>query len=52
MRDLLCLLPRWVKHRLFELAPHTGKKTLEQSDAQQRLDANLFRRVSLGLPVS
>lgn len=52
LRDLLCLLPSWPKHRLLELAPAYWKNTLEQSDAQQRLDANVFRRVSLELPVS
>ncbi len=52
LRDLLCLLPSWPKHRLLELAPAYWNKTLEQSDAQKRLDANIFRRVALGLPVS
>ncbi len=52
LRDLLCLLPSWPKHRLLELAPAYWTKTLEQGDAQQRLDANVFRRVSLGLPTS
>ncbi|MBA3844630.1 MAG: IS66 family transposase [Actinobacteria bacterium] len=49
LRDLLCLLPSWPKHRLLELAPAYWKKTLEHGDAQQRLDANVFRRVALGL---
>lgn len=49
IRDLLCLLPSWPKHRLLELAPAYWKSTLQQSDAQQRLDANVFRRVALGL---
>ncbi len=52
LRDLLCLLPSWPKHRLLELAPAYWKNTLEKSDAQQRLDANVFRRASLGLPPS
>jgi hypothetical protein len=39
-------------HRLLELAPAYWKKTLEQSDAQQRLDDNVFRKVALGLPLS
>jgi transposase len=52
LRDLLCLLPSWPKHRLLELAPAYWKNTLEKSDAQQRLDANVFRRASLGLPLS
>jgi transposase len=49
LRDLLCLLPSWPKHRLLDLAPAYWNKTLEQTDAQQRLDANVFRRASLGL---
>jgi transposase len=52
LRDLLCLLPSWPRHRLLELAPAYWNNTLEQTDAQQRLDANVFRRVVLGLPVS
>jgi hypothetical protein len=34
LRDLFCLLPRWPRHRLLELAPAYWKSTLEQSDAQ------------------
>lgn len=30
MRDLLCLLPRWPRHRVLELAPANSGKTLEQ----------------------
>jgi transposase len=52
LRDLLCLLPSWPQHRVLELAPAYWQKTLEQTDAQQRLDANVFRRASLGLPLS
>jgi transposase len=52
LRDLLCLLPSWPQHRVLELAPAYWQKTLEQTDAQQRLDANVFRRASLGLPFS
>jgi len=49
MRDLFCLLPGWPRHRLLELAPAYWKQTLDQSDAQQRLDNNVFRRVALAL---
>jgi transposase len=49
LRDLFCLLPGWPRHRLLELAPAYWKRTLEQSDAQQNLAANVFRRVALGL---
>lgn len=51
MRDLLCLLPRWPRHRVLELAPAYWSKTLEQRETQEKLDANVFRRVVLGLPV-
>jgi transposase len=48
LRDLLCLLPRWPKRRVLELAPASWPKTLEQEDAQQRLAANPYRKVALG----
>lgn len=48
LRDLLCILPGWPANRVLELAPAYWKQTLENTDAQQRLDANIFRRVSLG----
>jgi transposase len=47
IRDLLCLLPSWPRHRVLELAPAYWRSTLEQGEAQQKLDANVFRRVSL-----
>jgi hypothetical protein len=34
---------------VLDLAPLNWKQTLEKSDAQQRLDANIFRRATLGL---
>lgn len=49
LRDLLCLLPGWPHRRVLELAPVNWQKTLEQKDAQQRLTANVFRQVALGL---
>jgi transposase len=49
MRDLLCLLPRWPRNRVLELTPAHWRKTLEKRDAQQALEANVFRRVVLGL---
>jgi len=48
MRDLLCLLPRWPRERVLELAPVYWKKTLESPEVQRLLDANLFRRAILG----
>ena len=49
LRDLFCLLPKWPRKRVLELAPAYWKKTLEETDAQKRLDSNIFRRISLGL---
>jgi hypothetical protein len=49
LRDLFCLLPDWPARRALDLAPLNWKQTLEKSDAQQRLDANIFRRATLGL---
>src|SRR3972149_9241547 len=37
LRDLLCLLPRWPKRRVLELAPAFWQQTLEQEGTQQRL---------------
>jgi transposase len=49
LRDLFCLLPSWPRRRVLELAPVNWNETLKNEDAQQRLDANIFRRASLGL---
>ncbi|HUR21900.1 MAG TPA: hypothetical protein VMZ90_13885 [Vicinamibacterales bacterium] len=49
LRDLFCLLPRWPHHRVLELAPVNWSKTLQQREAQETLDANVLRRVVLGL---
>jgi transposase len=47
IRDLLCLLPSWPNARLLELAPAYWRQTLEQPETQQKLLANVFRRVLL-----
>ena len=49
LRDLFCLLPSWPVRRVLELAPAYWKQTLENQAAQQQLDANVFRRATLGL---
>ncbi len=49
MRDLLCLLPRWPSHRVLELGPAYWRETTEKREAQEALDANVLRRVVLGL---
>ncbi|MEZ4430557.1 MAG: IS66 family transposase [Nannocystaceae bacterium] len=47
LRDLFCLLPTWPRSRVLELAPANWRETLEQQDAQQRLAANVFRRLTI-----
>ena len=47
LRDLFCLIKTWPADRMLELAPANWNKTLEQPYAQQRLAANMYRRVSL-----
>jgi transposase len=49
LRDLFCLLPSWPARRVLELSPLNWKKTLQEQDAQQRLAANVFRRVTLAI---
>ena len=51
LRDLFCLLPSWSARRVLDLAPVNWRQTLEQEDAQQRLAANIFRRVTLDRPL-
>ncbi|MGA7744182.1 MAG: hypothetical protein ABSF35_24265 [Polyangia bacterium] len=56
MRDLLCLLPRWPKHRVLDVAPVNWTQTVAQTEVQQALAANaggsgLRLRVGLGLGV-
>ena len=47
LRDLFCLLPGWSNKRLLELAPANWLATLADPAVQQKLDANIFRRVTL-----
>jgi len=49
LRDLLCLLPGWPQQRVLELAPAYWRQTLEKREAQEALNANVLRRVVLGL---
>lgn len=51
LRDLLCLLPGWPKSKALDLSPACWKQTLEQKDAQERLDADPFRAVTLDDPL-
>jgi transposase len=47
LRDVFCLLPSWPRHRILELAPAYWRQTFEQSETQQKLAANVFRRITL-----
>jgi transposase len=47
IRDLLCLLPRWPRKELLELAPVNWRATCQRGDVQAALAANVFRRVVL-----
>ena len=47
LRDLFYLLPDWPKSRVLELAPAYWNQTLEQGEAQRRLDENPLRRALL-----
>lgn len=49
LRDLFCLLPAWPSRRVLELAPAFWKQTLEDRETQERLAANVFRRVTIDL---
>lgn len=46
--DLLCLLPSWPMRRVLELSPAHIKQTLKQGEAQEKLEANLYRQVLRG----
>ena len=48
LRDLFCLLPEWPRHRVLELSPARWAETLEDEQTQQRLDADVFRQITLG----
>ena len=50
LRDLFCLIRTWPRDRLLELAPAYWQKTLEQTETQDKLAANVFRRVVLSSP--
>jgi transposase len=51
LRDLLCLLPRYPKHRALELAPAYWKLTQQREDIRLRLDRDPFRTAELALAV-
>jgi len=41
--------PIWPARRVLELAPLNWEKTLEKTDAEQRLDARVLRRATLAI---
>jgi transposase len=47
LRDLLCLLPQWPIKKVLELAPANWQTTLADPAVQQKLEANIFRQVTL-----
>lgn len=49
LRDLLCLLPSWPVNRVLELAPMNWAATTSRPDVKAELDANVFRKVALGV---
>lgn len=48
LRDLLCLLPSWPIHDVVELAPANWRATVARPEVQEKLDANVYRQVTLG----
>jgi hypothetical protein len=49
LRDLLCLLPSWPIHDVLELAPANWRVALARPEVQAKLDANVYRQVTLGM---
>lgn len=47
LRDLFCLLPDWPEHRLLDLAPMNWAATSVCDDVRERLEANVYRAVTL-----
>lgn len=48
LRDLLCLLPTWPKHRMLELAPAYWPKTAATTEVQALLASDPYRALTLG----
>jgi transposase len=48
LRDLLCVLPRWPRHQLLELAPVNWAETAEREDVQKTLGLDPYRLLTLG----
>jgi hypothetical protein len=43
-----CLLPSWPINQVLELAPANWRLTVGRPEVQQKLDANVYRQVTLG----
>ncbi len=50
--DLFCLLPNWPVRDVLRLAPAFWRETLKDDNVQRLLDANIHRRVALGLDLT
>ena len=48
LRDIFCLLPQWKTHRALELSPFRWRETFATPEVQERLAANVYRRITLG----
>ena len=48
LRDLLCLLPRWPKHQILDLAPAYWAATSQREDVRAKLAADPYRALTLG----
>jgi len=49
LRDLMCLMPRWPKHDVLELAPINWAETAKRDDVQAKLAADPYRAATLDL---
>ncbi len=48
LRDLMCLLPRWPKHQVLDLAPVNWTATAAREDVQAKLAADPYRALTFG----
>ena len=44
----MCLLPRWPKHQVLDLAPVNWAATVAREDVQAKLAADPYRALTLG----
>ncbi len=48
LRDLLILLPGWLRPRVLELAPMNWAATIARPEVKAKLEANVYRKIALG----